>query len=76
MSPEDQPAPAQHARDNRDARLDELLAWADEAAQRIAAQRAERLASSEYAARLEREGQTYPEAEQQAEAREGAEIEM
>ncbi len=75
-SPEDQPVPAQPAQDNRTARLDQLLAAADQAAQRLAAQQAERQASGEYAARLEREAQAQPEAEQQAEAREGAEIEM
>ena len=76
MSPEDQSVPAQPEQDDRAARLDELLALAGEAAQHIAVRRAERQASSEYAARLEREAQACPEAEQQAEAREGAEIEM
>ena len=75
-SPKDEPAPAQPAQDDRAARLDELLARADQAAQRIAAQQAERQASSEYAARIEREAQAQPEADQQAEARDGAEIEM
>jgi hypothetical protein len=68
--------PAQPTQDDRTARLDELLARADQAAQRIAAQQAERQASGEYAARLEREAQAQPEADKQAEAREGAEIEM
>ena len=75
-SPKDQSVPAQPMQDDRTARLDELLARADQAAQRIAAQQAERQASGEYAARLEREAQAQPEADQQAEAREGAEIEM
>jgi hypothetical protein len=72
-SPEDQAAPAPPAQDNR-ARLDELLARADQAAQRLAAQQTGRQASGEYAARLAREAQ--PDAERQAEGREGAEIEM
>ena len=77
-SPEDQPVRAQPAQDDRAARLDELLARADQAAQRLAAQQAGRQASSEYAARLERQAQAQaqPEAAQQAEARKGAEIEM
>ena len=75
-SPKDQSVPAQPTQDDRTARLDELLARADQAAQRIAAQQAERQASGEYAARLEREAQAQPEADKQAEAREGAEIEM
>ena len=75
-SPEDESVHAQPAQDDRAARLDELLARADQAAQRIAAQQAERQASSEYAARIEREAQAQPEAGQQAEARDGAEIEM
>ena len=75
-SPEDEPAPAQPMQDNRAARLDELLARADQAAQRLAAQHAKRQASSAYAARIEREAQAEPEAGQQAEARDQAEIEM
>lgn len=67
---------AQPAQDDRMARLDELLARADDAAQRLAAQQAERHASGEYAARIEREAPAEPEAGHQAEAREGAEIEM
>ena len=47
--------PARPEPDDRAARLKELLAKADEAAQRIAAQETERQASSEYAARIERE---------------------
>ena len=70
-SPENEPE-----QDDRAARLDELLARADQAAQRIAAQQAERQASSEYAARIELEAQPQAEAGQQAEAREEAEIEL
>jgi hypothetical protein len=76
VRPKDQPVPAQPAQNDRTARLAKLLARADQAAQRIAAQQAERQASGEYAARLERQAQAQSEAEQQAEAREGAEIEM
>ena len=61
---------------DRAARLDELLTRTDQAAQRVAAQEAERQASSEYAARIEREAHTQVEARQQAEARDGAEIEL
>ena len=70
-SPENEPA-----QDDRAARLDELLARADQAAQRIAAQQAERQASSEYAARMELEAQTQAEAGQQAEARDEVELEL
>ena len=69
--PEDEPV-----QDDRAARLDELLARADQAAQRVAIQEAGRQASSQYAARIEREAQAEPEAQQQAEARDGAEIEL
>ena len=61
--------------DDRAARLDDLLTRADRAAQRVAARQTERQAGSEYAARIEREAQAEPEAGQQAEARDGAEIE-
>jgi len=57
-------------------RLDKLLAQADQATQRIAAQEAEGQASSDYAARIEREAQASPEAEQHAEARDQAEMEL
>ena len=70
-SPENEPA-----QDDLAARLDELLARADQAAQRIAAQKAERQASSEYAARMELEAHTQAEAGQQAEARDGVELEL
>jgi len=43
---------------------------------RVAAQRAERHASSEYAARIEREAVAEPESGRQAEARDGAEMEL
>jgi hypothetical protein len=68
--------PAQPEQDGGAARLDELLARADEATQRLAAQRAERQASYAYAVRIERQAQAQPEAEQQAKAREEAEIGM
>ena len=45
-----------------------LLALAGDTARRLTAQRAERRASSEYAARLERQAQAEPEAGHQAEA--------
>jgi hypothetical protein len=70
-SPENEPA-----QENRAARLDELLARADQAAWRIAAEQAERHASSEYAARIEREAQPQAEAGQQAEARDDVELEL
>ena len=64
------------SQDDLGARLDELLARADQAAQRIAALQAERQASSEYAARMELEAQTQAEAGRQAEARDGPELEL
>jgi hypothetical protein len=70
-SPESEPE-----QDDGIARLDELLAKADQAAQRIAAQQAERHASSDYAARMELEAQTQAEAGQQAEARDDLELEL
>ena len=75
-NPEAEPAPAQPQQDDRAARLDQLLALADDTAQRLTAQRAERQASSEYAARLERQALAEPQAGHQAEARKGFEIEM
>jgi conjugative relaxase-like TrwC/TraI family protein len=62
--------------DDRAARLDEPLSRAAQAAKRTAAQQAERQVSSQYAARIEREAQTQSEAGRQAEARDGAEIEL
>jgi hypothetical protein len=75
-SPEDEPAPEQPPQQNRTTRIDELLARAGQAAQRLAVQQAEQQASSEYAARIEREAQAEPEAGHQAEAGGQAEIEM
>jgi hypothetical protein len=75
-SAEDESVPA-HARQNdRAARLDELLARADQAAHRITADKVEQQASSEYAARLDREAQAELEAEQQAETWNGFEMEL
>jgi len=62
--------------DHRAARLDELLARTQQAARRVRAEHADRQASSEYAARIEREAQPGPEAHQHAEARGEAELEM
>jgi len=70
-SPENEPG-----QNDRAARLDELLARAGWAEQRIAAQQAERHASSQYAARMELEAQTQAEAGRQAEARDEAELEL
>jgi hypothetical protein len=75
--PEPQTGPENEpAHENRAARLDELLARAAQAAQRIAAQQAERHASSEYAARMELEAQTQAEARRQAEAQDEIELEL
>jgi hypothetical protein len=65
-----------HVPDDRAARLDELLARTEQAAQRLAAREADREAGSEYAARIEREAQTGLEAHQQAQARDEAELEL
>jgi len=70
-SPETEPE-----QENRATRLDELLARAGQAAQRIAAQQAERHASSKYAARMELEAQIQAEAGQQAQARNDVELEL
>ncbi len=75
-SPENEPAPTKPGQGNRTARLDQLFARAGQAAQRIAAQHAERQASSEYVARMELEAQTQAEAGQQAETRNEAELEL
>ena len=62
---------------NRAARLDKLLARADQAAQRIAAaQQAERLATSRYLARMELQVQAEAEIGQQAQARDDIELEL
>ena len=66
----------QHEPDARSGRLDVLQAHADEAAQRIAADNAEREARAEYVARIEREAQAEPHTERQAETYDEAEIEM
>ena len=73
-NPAAEPASAQPRQDNRAARLDQPLALAGDTARRLTAQRAGRQASSEYAARLERQAQAEPGAGHQAE--EGFEIEM
>jgi hypothetical protein len=64
------------AQQNRPDQLDELLAKAGQAAQRIAAQRADRQASSDYAARMELEAQTQAEAGQEAETQNEVELEL
>jgi len=64
------------AQENLAARLEELQARADRAAQRVVAQQAERHASSEYAARMELEAQTQAETGRQAESRDEAELEL
>ena len=60
----------------RPARLDALQARADEAAQRIAADNAERQARAQYTARIVREAHAEPQIERQAETSDDAEIEM
>lgn len=60
---------------NRAARLDELQARADEAAQRIAADESEQQASAEHVARIERQAQAEPQPDWSAE-RDDAEIEL
>jgi transposase-like protein len=57
-NPENEPE-----QDDRTARLDELLARADQATQRIAAQQGERQAGSDYAARMELEAHTQTQVE-------------
>ena len=64
------------AADGRAARLDDLQARADQAARRIDAQRAELDASSEHAARIEREAQAEPAADRQAETPYDMEMEL
>ncbi len=83
IDPPSVPSPAPEAssenecpQDDQAARLDELLTRADQAAQRIAAQQAERQASSEYAARMELEAQTQVEAGRQAQTRDDVELEL
>jgi conjugative relaxase-like TrwC/TraI family protein len=75
--PEPRPSPKREPEQNdRAARLDELLAQADQAAQRIAARQAERQTSHEYAARTTLEAQTQAQANQQAQALDEAELEV
>ena len=62
------------AQQNQGARLAELLARADQAAQRITVQEAERQAGSQYAARMALEAQAGT--GQQPEAREELELEL
>lgn len=64
------------AQENRATRLDELLARADQAARRIAAQQAERQTRSECTVRMEMEARAEAEAGQQAEARDDFEVEL
>jgi hypothetical protein len=64
------------ADDGRAARLDELQARADEAARWIDAQLAELYASSEHTTRIERETQSEPEADRQAETPNEMEMEL
>jgi len=65
--PESEAAGSVPADDGRTARLDELQTRADEAARRIDAQQAELDASSQHAARIQRETQAEPEADRRAE---------
>ncbi len=58
------------------ARLDELLGYAVEAAERLTAENADREARAEYAARIEREAQAEPELALQAQPSDQAEIEL
>jgi hypothetical protein len=77
FKPEPRTSPKNEPEQNdRAARFDELLARAEQAARRIAAQQAERQTGSEYAARMELEAQTQAEAGQQAEARDEVELEL
>ena len=64
---EPEAAGAVNADDGRAARLDQLQARADEAARRSGAQRAGREASSQHAARIEREAKAGRQADRQAE---------
>ena len=73
--PHEEPAADFGQPGNRAARLDELQARADEAAQRIATDEAEQQASAEYIARIERQAQAEPQPDWSAE-RDGAEMEL
>jgi hypothetical protein len=70
-SPEDEPE-----QNDRATRLVELLARANQAAQRIEARQAERRASSQYVAWMELEAQTQTEAGQHAQTRNEVELEL
>ena len=72
----DPEADGQPGPDDQTARLDELLAQAAEAAERFTAEKADREARAQYAARLEREAHAEPERTLQAEASYEAEIEL
>jgi hypothetical protein len=76
MNPEDEPGRTRPICDGTAARLKELLARVDQAAQSAAARETERQASSQYAARIGRETQTEPQARHQAEVPNEAEIEL
>ena len=77
LKPQPQTSPeSKSVQENRTARLDELIMRANQAAQRIAAQQAERQASCEYAARIELEARAQAEAGRQAQARDEVELEL
>ena len=73
--PHEEPASDVGQPGNRAARLDELQARADKAAQRIATDEAEQQASAEYVARIERQAQAEPQPDWSAE-RDEAEMEL
>jgi len=73
--PHEEPAADVGQLGNRAARLDELQARADEAAQRIATDEAEQQASAEYIARIERQAQAESQPDWSAE-RDDAEMEL
>jgi CheY-like chemotaxis protein len=73
--PHEEPASDVGRPGNRAARLDELQARADKAAQRIATDEAEQQASAEYVARIERQAQAEPQPDWSAE-RDEAEMEL
>jgi hypothetical protein len=75
LEPHEEPAADGGQSGNRAARLDELQARADEAAQRVAAGEAEEQASAEYVVRIERQAQAEPQPDWSAE-RDDAEIEL
>jgi len=75
LDPEPSPADAPACGDPA-IRLENLLARAARAAQRVTTQQAERQGSSDYAARSERDAQAGPETVRHAEARDEPEIEL